>query len=200
MARPKDPSARLQRQTEILEAARIIFARQGFADARMDDIANQCGLGKGTLYLYYKTKDDLIVGLLQSLFDAMLLQLHTLVESDTASVEARLLAYGDTVVHHMQADPSLLSVAYEFYAIAARRPDVLHLLRKYFAGYRQVIETLLQQGIARGEFAPFDVVPAAITFVGLMEGLTLLWFTDSDSLPLAQLLPHAIKQFLNGLT
>ncbi|HRF98628.1 MAG TPA: helix-turn-helix domain-containing protein, partial [Aggregatilineales bacterium] len=78
MAHKKREDMQIERQTQILEAARQIFAEKGLSDARMEDIASACGLSKGTVYLYYKNKDDLIEGLLQSLFSQLLIHLQTL--------------------------------------------------------------------------------------------------------------------------
>ena len=47
------------REAEILQAARQVFAREGFADASMEEIAQVAGLAKGTLYLYYDSKREL---------------------------------------------------------------------------------------------------------------------------------------------
>ena len=199
MARPKNHAARRQRQAHILDAARIIFAQDGLAEARMDDIAQQCGVSKGTLYLYYKNKDDLIVGLLEALFDVLLDKLQALGALDSLTLEARLLHYGAEVVEHMEADASMMTIAYEFYAIAARRPQVRALLQDYFTNYRRVIAELLQQAIIRREIPPVDVTQSAIVFIALLEGLTLLWFTDSQQVQLRDALPHAIKQFVHSL-
>ena len=58
-ARPskKDVVAEFRR-SEILDAARRVFARRGFADATVDEIAREAGIAKGTIYLYYKSKGD----------------------------------------------------------------------------------------------------------------------------------------------
>jgi AcrR family transcriptional regulator len=53
------------RCAEILEAARKVFAKKGFVDATMDDIAAATGLAKGTLYLYFKSKRDVYMKTLQ---------------------------------------------------------------------------------------------------------------------------------------
>ena len=46
------------RRSEILDAARRVFARRGFAEATVDEIAREAGIAKGTIYLYYKSKGD----------------------------------------------------------------------------------------------------------------------------------------------
>ena len=46
------------RTAGILEAARKVFAKKGFNDATVDDIANAAGVAKGTVYLYYRSKRE----------------------------------------------------------------------------------------------------------------------------------------------
>ena len=53
-----------QRRSAILQAARTVFARQGYAYTVVEDIANQAGLGKGTLYLYFPSKEQIYLAAL----------------------------------------------------------------------------------------------------------------------------------------
>jgi AcrR family transcriptional regulator len=53
------------RRAEILESACKVFAKKGFADSTMDEIADATGLAKGTLYLYFKSKQDVYLSTLQ---------------------------------------------------------------------------------------------------------------------------------------
>jgi AcrR family transcriptional regulator len=59
------------RRSQILDAAEIIFEAKGLSQATMDDIAKEAELAKGTIYLYYKNKDELQVGLIMRSFDMM---------------------------------------------------------------------------------------------------------------------------------
>ncbi len=199
MPRKKDPDIQAARQAQILTAARTIFAEQGFANARMDDIAAACGLSKGTLYLYYKSKDDLIFGLLQASFDDLLQGLTALLEQTDQPVAARFLGYADAMSHQMSADASLLNIAYEFYAVAARQPLIRGYLSHYFSDYRHQIAALLAQGVAAGEFAPHDIEAAALLLVAILEGLTLLWFTDAAHVDLERMLTYGLQQFFKSL-
>src|SRR5260221_12614826 len=54
------------REAEIQKAAREVFARRGFADASMEEIAQAAGLAKGTLYLYYESKRELYAAALRA--------------------------------------------------------------------------------------------------------------------------------------
>lgn len=60
---------RLTRRHEIIVAARTVFARKGFNDATLDDVAELAEFGKGTLYNYFESKDALFASVLQDSFD-----------------------------------------------------------------------------------------------------------------------------------
>lgn len=68
MAPPVSPTKRQeeteQRRCTILQAARTVFARQGYAKTVVEDIANQAGIGKGTLYLYFRSKEEIYLAAL----------------------------------------------------------------------------------------------------------------------------------------
>lgn len=199
MPRPQDLDNRTERQQQILQAAQTVIAERGLADARMDDIAHHSGLSKGTLYLYYKNKDDLVAGLLQMMLDSLLTQLRILNNLTEDSVEDRLKNYVASLLYYMDADASVLNIAYEFYAVAARRPAIRQMLQQYFAEYREVLKTLFLQGIEDGTYPQFDASQAAITLIALLEGLTLLWFTDPEAIHLDPVLPRVVHNFLEDL-
>jgi AcrR family transcriptional regulator len=62
-------------RTQILDAATTVFSRKGFQQARMDDIAAEVGLSKPALYLYFASKDAIVVELMRRLFDLELADL-----------------------------------------------------------------------------------------------------------------------------
>jgi len=64
----------LKRQ-EILKAAATVFAKRGFQKTLMDDIAGQAGIGKGTIYRYFSSKDDLYFSILEQAVDDLLKRL-----------------------------------------------------------------------------------------------------------------------------
>src|SRR5256885_14530326 len=79
MARRPDSSE--IRRNQILDAATKVFVRQGFQHARMDDIVEESGLSKGTLYWYFKSKEDIINAILHRLFAGDLEHLENLMQA-----------------------------------------------------------------------------------------------------------------------
>lgn len=193
--RPTIPEART---TQILDAAMAVFAREGFAKARMDDIAEEAGLSKGTLYLYFDSKDALIAALLQQFFAAELQDSQTLLEADTPAAD-RLLFLAQHLATEVEQMSARMSISFEFYAVAARQESVRDFLRTYFRQYTDLIEALIQQGMERGEFRQTSPREAAIALVSLFEGLNLLHTVDPDAIHFPQHGTAAVRLLLNGL-
>ncbi len=176
------PDVSEERRNQILEAAMAVFARQGFDQARMDDIAQEAGLSKGALYLYYKSKDAIISAILQFLFSQAMKKLRGFLENEEqGSVREQLLLLNQYYIAEMKWMVSLLPLSFQFYAVAARQRTVRQFLKRYFKDYREVLAALVQRGIDRGEFQPVQSEDVAIAITALCEGLALLWMVDPDA-------------------
>lgn len=81
-----------QRPRQILAAALTIFAEQGLAGARIDDIADAAGIAKGTVYLYFPSKDDLFRGVIRDTFAGMLAAVRAVPTSRDATADLRAFA------------------------------------------------------------------------------------------------------------
>jgi AcrR family transcriptional regulator len=194
------PDVSEERKSQILEAAIAVFARLGFRTARMDDIAEQAGLSKGALYLYYKSKDAIIGALLKYFFAQEFKRLQVFVEADREeAVAEQLMTLTRQLAEAMQWMSRLMSVAFEFYAIAGRDKEVRQFLKGYFQDYRTLLARLIQRGIERGEFRAVDAETTAITLAALYEGLALLFFVDPQAARWLEQAETSVQLLMGGI-
>jgi AcrR family transcriptional regulator len=193
------PDVSNQRRNQILDAAMAVFARMGFERARMDDIADEAGVSKGALYLYYKSKDAIIATLLQFFFDRAIKQVRAFA-ADNGPVTAQILTMTREMTREMERMAAIQPVSLQFYAIAARQSAVRQHLRVYFAEYRGVLEGIIQRGIAQEEFRP-TISPSevAITISALLEGLALLWLVDPQGADWRRQVEISVHHLLQGI-
>ncbi len=161
------------RPGEILASALALFAAHGFAATRLEDVADRAGVSKGTIYLYFPTKEALFravvrkglvpniaamedlaathAGSAASLIREIVGRIFSLIESDLAAIPRLVLTESGNF-------PNLA----RFYAdeVAARG--------------RRLIAGVISRGIERGEFRPLDV-PSAVPLVAAPIILLLLW-------------------------
>lgn len=194
------PDVSEERKNQILEAAIAVFARLGFQQTRMDDIAGQAGLSKGALYLYYKSKDAIIGALLKYFFTQELKHLQDFVVTERLEpVTEQIMLLTRKMVEAMEWMGRLMPIAFEFYALAGRDKDVRQFLNEYYLTYRGDLARLIERGVARGEFRSIDVNAFAITLTALYEGIALLYFIDPHGLQWDVQIEMSVQTLLAGI-
>ena len=193
------PDVSEERTAQIIAAAVDAFSRLGFDKTRMDDIAHTAGLSKGTLYLYFNSKDEIITAVLDQFFTEEMAGITELLSSSIPVADKIR-----TLIVQMMADTEAqmgqyLSIWLEFYAIAAREGAFREAMLQYMTQFIELFATLIQAGIDSGEFRSVDVHATAVVMASQFEGLLLFWAVDSNSLNLATVTATAVDLFLRGL-
>lgn len=164
---PPQPARRRRkdaRPTEIADAALALFSERGFAATRLEDVATRAGVSKGTLYLYFPTKEDLFRAVLRQGLLPNLEAMEHAVAADQApapvllgQIAGRLLQVLDT---NLTAIPKLvLAESGNFPAIARMYAD--EVVMRAMA----LLTSILNRGIERGELRRVDPQSAIPTFI-----------------------------------
>lgn len=198
MARKTDPDASEIRKNQILDAATSVFARLGFEHARMDDIVQASGLSKGALYWYFKSKEEIITGILHRLFVTDIEQLRGLLAIEE-TVSQRLLLLTRYRITGLKHVAHLIPILIEFYAITVREDKVRHFISAYFRDFRILMVDLIQQGIDTGEFRPVNAIETAVTISAIYEGLMLHWLIDPTVVDWDIISEGAVQLLLQGI-
>jgi TetR/AcrR family transcriptional regulator, fatty acid metabolism regulator protein len=188
---------RNERRNQILDAAERVFARNGFAESRMEQIVEEANVSKGSIYWYFKSKDEIIDASLARMFDRSLQDVMEQLKSDRPVVE-RIMTVARHATEQMRNARQLAGVELEAYAMAARNRSMRRRAGGYFDTYIDSFAKLIADGIERGELRSVDPRRTAISGVALFEGLTLLWVVNPD-LDFENLLSHAAGLMLATL-
>jgi AcrR family transcriptional regulator len=193
------PDVSQQRKEQILEAATTAFARSGFSKTRMDDIAKESGLSKGALYLYFKSKEDIFRGILDTFFLREFKLIVELTENDTMSPRAKLRQLTEVILNDLDKMKYAMPIFFEFWAMSFRRKVVRGIFQTYMENYISLTQPLIEQGIASGDFRAGDAYDIAMAYGSLIEGSMVLWSYDPDHIDLRELLSKNAEIFLDGL-
>jgi len=195
---PPKPDVSEIRSNQILDAATEVFAQKGFSKARMDDIAAESRLSKGALYLYFKSKDAIILALLDRMFRREMSALEVLQDEDVPARE-RLERLMEHITSDVQNWLRIVPVAYEFLGLIFRNKTVQNAFRQYLRMYLDLVIPILQQGMERGEFRTLDAKSVALAMGAIYEGTILLWVYDPESVNVEDHIRSGIRLLLNGL-
>lgn len=191
------PDVSEARREQILDAAETVFGQRGFNEARMDDIVAEAGLSKGALYWYYKSKDAIILALLDRVFGREFRRAEQLL-SEPLPASQKLSEFMQAVMDDIARMRHLLPIGYEFVALAARRKAVREAIGGYYQQYQQLLSELFRQGIESGEFRPVDPEYASMLVIAQAEGLALMWFVAPDWIDLKDLGDRPMRSLLEG--
>jgi AcrR family transcriptional regulator len=152
MNKPRWQRRKDDRPAEILEAALDVFAARGFAATKLEEVAARAGVSKGTLYLYFESKEDLFRSLVRDLLLPNIAMAEQRLASDSGPA-GDLLKGLAKVIGGRLAGSKLGAIPKLIMAEAANFPD----LAKFY--YEEVIQRgirtideILKRGVANGEF------------------------------------------------
>lgn len=161
---------------DILAAALRVFAETGYARARLEDVAREAGVSKATLYLYFDSKQAIFEALVRSAVVPNVERLEALVagwqDSSAALLRTLVLAIARVVVEsELSAFPKLII------AEAANFPDLAQFYRaQVIERVLGVLASIIERGIASGEFRPTDPRLAARLVIAPLL-LSAIWKT-----------------------
>jgi TetR/AcrR family transcriptional regulator, fatty acid metabolism regulator protein len=183
---------------QIIDAAVRVFARTGFFNSRVSDIAREAGIASGTIYLYFKTKDEILVTLFREKMAGFVSTLRKEIAGEP-DAPAKLRRLVRLHFETLEARPELAEVV----QLELRQGQ------KFFRGacaqeisaYFDLIGSVLEEGVAAGVFRPeLPVKIATKMLFGAMDQLTTSWVLGKRGYRLADAAEPIANIFLRGVT
>ena len=177
-------SLRGNKKEQIIEAAARVFARSGYSNAVIADIALQANIGKGTVYEYFKSKEDLFFAVFEW-FQKKTEKAATVgISSLGGGAADRLKALNDSLMGMWNEIKDVFVLVMEFWAASSStqmRQRFKGAFKQLYDDYRHIVSALIQEGINSGEFrSDVKPEPVAAALVGTWDALFLqAWFDDS---------------------
>lgn len=192
------PDVSEERRKQIMDAALTVFSSKGFHQARMEDIALEADLSKGSLYWYFTSKEEIISSLLTNFFSREFLMIEEwAVQEDSARALMQNLT--SLIVEDLLSIKPFMSILYEFWAMSFRNEQVGDVIRQSMHQYLDLLVPIVQSGIDREEFRNLDAMDVAMAFGALVEGSILLWSYDLDNVDLRAMITNSVTIFLDGI-
>lgn len=178
----------------MVAAAAKVFRRRGFADASLEEIADEVGLWKGSLYNYIASKEDLLEAVVRPPAEELLASVRELAATDLPPAEK--------LRRVTRAHVAVLERTYDFAAVYLHEVAGRGLGEEWAAMDREyvaAVESMVAEGLADGSFAP-GAAPrvVAMTLVGALNWLTRWWHPEGP-LPPAAIADQVADVVLAGL-
>jgi len=190
---------RTDKRSLITEAAIEVFAEKGFHQARVSDVARRAGVADGTIYLYFKNKEDLLLSIFEEKMDELLAQLGDILEGVDDPV-ARIRKFAQFHFEQVRTNRSAAEVL----------QVELRLSNKFLKEYRPeklwaylgVFGQIVRDGQERGLFRPqIDSFVAMWSFFGALDELAMQWVLSrkQDRFSLEAAADQVAETFIRGM-
>ncbi|MBW1906679.1 MAG: TetR/AcrR family transcriptional regulator, partial [Deltaproteobacteria bacterium] len=186
------------KRDRILKAAIKVFAKNGFYATRVSEIAKTAGVADGTIYLYFKNKDDVLITIFEEGIGRLLTILREVAESDEP-FERRITRIIELQLGLLEEQRDLAEV------ITVNLRQSSRLLKQYaaplFMQYIDVIAGVVREGQEEGAFRP-DLNPRVVarSLFGAIDAILLTWaLGEGDPQALRKAAGHCASLFLEGL-
>jgi len=200
---PLNSQPQKDKKDRIIEAAARVFAQKGYAGSSVADIAVKAEIGKGTIYAYFDSKEDLFF----AVFEWFILQTGTAAKVSVShlggSATQRLEVLSDSIMGMWDEIQDVFTLTIEFWAASSSsqiRDRFKEAFRRMYNEFRGLVVALIRDGIERGEFrSDVDSASIAAALVGTWDALFIqAWFEKKfDPLITAR---NFLKVLIRGLS
>jgi len=190
-----------RKRREILEAAMRVFSREGYHRAKMEAVAEEAGIGKGTVYEYFKSKTDLFL----ALHDHMLAELKAFYMKELEGIQQPAALLERFIAVAFQTfrlwEPFFL-VFFDYWAEGGRGEQQTLLqtrLREAYAVARNDVAAIIAAGVKDGSLRCDNPLLAAASILATLDGLVLQWLCDRDAFDLDAMRESLTQTILRSL-
>jgi AcrR family transcriptional regulator len=187
------------RTREILAAARSLMEQKGVDALTMDEIAQAARVAKGTIYLYFQSKDELIQALLSQVGEAMVLDLEAILNKPDSPPE-KLRQVATLLLNYVDQESALFPVYLrELVRSKSGRETTLSSLQELEERIVALITQIFAEGISAKQFIPAD--PRLMTFMlkGLGRAVGYYQMTRDQKDTIQEALPVVLTLLFSGI-
>ena len=166
-----------RRRQQIIVAAKRIFSAKGFNKATMEDIAEEAEISPGTIYIYFKNKDELYASLSIRILQHLNIRLEHVKNQNNLNDEQRIASLKDALYDIYDFDPLILINLFHLQSSESLKnlsPELLSEIKRLSQSSIKIMSDIFSEGISTGVFIKANPNALADIFWALFSGV-ILW-------------------------
>ncbi len=192
-----------EKKKQIIQAAIQVFSKNGITKSKMIDIAKAAGIGKGTIYEYFRSKEEIFNAAFHAMFGEMNAMLNKGLQSTDDPKEKLELLVGITLDYHKEDAGEFAGIMMDFWAegIRTKNDELLETvhLKQIYEQYRAMISQITIEGIEKGIFKQVDPNAFAAITIGALDGLFLQIIMDPNVINIEKIKKTFSNTLFDGL-
>lgn len=188
-----------EKRARLVQAAIPVFAKNTFREAKMNDVAISADVGKGTLYEYFESKDELFLEIFKMWFSLLEEQIQDVASAIKDPVK-QILTFYEQYFATIEKYSETYYIYFDFWTELVRNPQINpQEIKDVYQSLRSLIAGILEEGISVGTFKKVDVQSKSIQLLSMIDGLLLQWLMDREAFSLKEIGTESVQVFLDSL-
>lgn len=192
-----DEKNRNGKSETILRAAAKVFAQSGYFNAKVSDVARSAGVADGTVYLYFKNKDDLLTSIFSWAMGEFLTRARTEL-AEIANAKQKLLSFAKLHFSLLEQERDIAIV----FQIELRQSTKFmeQFSTTYLAAYLQMLREIIEEGQKNGLFrSTLNAKLIAKLLFGMLDEMATNWVLSHGNHSLTEMAEPVLDIFFNGV-
>ena len=182
-----------QRRKEIFEASVHLFLEKGFSETSMREIAEAAGVGKSTLYDYFKSKDEILISYFEDEIQKITAKAQEIARQDLGASETLKQIMEMHLTYLVDRRLLYLKLSVEAQRLSFDSQQQIQIARH---AYQDMLHTLIETGVQSGEFRDVNPLFAARSIFALLSTAV---FTSRPTGTPEEMLQEALRIFFTGI-
>ncbi|MCD6161739.1 MAG: TetR family transcriptional regulator [candidate division Zixibacteria bacterium] len=192
-----------KKKQTILLAAIKVFSEKGVKNAKIADIAYEAGIGKGTIYEYFRSRDEIFIETFNYMLREMNKEFINELQKTRPPVD-KIKAMNKIIFSGLtKFTVETASIFIDFWAEGIRNQGYsgkgIINLKELYNEFRQELMQVLEDGIKAGQFRKINTLETASAFLASIDGLLLQWIIDPAVFNLKNVSETNLDIFLKGI-
>lgn len=181
---------------QIVDAAVIVIAQNGYHQAQVSKIAKEAGVADGTIYLYFKNKEDILISVFREKMMIFVENIKEILKKDLP-ISEKLQLVVENHFKVLQEDPHLAIVTQ--LELRQSNKDLRFQINSVLKEYMVLLDTLLEEGVAKEEISSeLDLRLARQMLFGTMDETVTSWVMNEQKFNLLGVAPKVSAMLLHG--
>jgi len=188
------------KRTRIINAALTVFSRDGFQNSKIEDIARAADIGKGTLYEYFSSKDELFLEVFTSFKESVLSKYWVVLDDgDDPLSQLKMMAIICAEICADEKTEMKFLAQFSFECLSRKEGNKLsELLNEYNEEIAALISGIIKEGIEDGLLKPLDVAILSKNYADALFGMLMRYQLSGDKISLLASSQLLFDVFLKG--
>lgn len=182
---------------QIIDAAVVVIAENGYHQAQVSKIAKQAGVADGTIYLYFKGKEDILIQVFKEKMSVFVENLKDILQEDGTATD-KLYKMVENHFRVLYSD-KLLAIVTQL-ELRQSNKELRYKINEVLKEYLSLLDEILIKGMKNGEFDEgMDLRLARQMVFGTIDETITTWVMNDQKYNLMELAPRVYKLLLNGM-